>query len=36
MTDPGAHLLVSDILLPERAAADAGDEARFLQDMNMF
>ncbi len=36
MTHPCAHLLVSDVLLPERAAADTGDQARFLMDMNMF
>jgi 2-polyprenyl-3-methyl-5-hydroxy-6-metoxy-1,4-benzoquinol methylase len=36
MTRPGARLLVSDIHLAEHAVACARDEARFLQDMNMF
>ena len=36
MTDPGAQMLLSDILLPELAIADTGHEGRFLQDMNMF
>ena len=36
MTRPGARLLVSDIHLAEHAVAGARDEARFLQDMNMF
>ena len=36
MTRPGARLLISDIHLPEHAVSGARDEARFLQDMNMF